>query len=86
LTKILTLLVKSLDNLEPIIKPVQDLAKRHSNYGVDKKEHYDAVGSALIYALKTSSGESWSEELQNAWVNTYTTVSKVMMDAQEIKY
>jgi hypothetical protein len=22
-------------------------------------------------------GEGWSEELQNAWVNTYTTVSKI---------
>lgn len=42
--------VINLTQLETVVPAVQDLGKRHVDYGV-KVEHYDSVGAALLWTL-----------------------------------
>lgn len=80
LMQMLATAVAGLSNVESIVPAVQDLGRRHVNYGV-KDEHYDIVGGALLYTLEKGLGEGWTPELAEAWTTVYTTVATVMKDA-----
>lgn len=72
--------ITNLHQVETILPAVQDLGKRHVDYGV-KDEHYDTVGAALLYTLEKGLGDDWNQELHDAWAEVYTTVATVMKDA-----
>lgn len=81
--KLMTMLaaaVKGLDDLGALVPVVQDLGKRHVKYGV-KDEHYDTVAAALLYTLETGLGDSWNDEVKEAWVAVYTVLATTMKDA-----
>ena len=71
--------VNGLDNLEPLLGAVKDLGKRHVDYGV-KDEDYDKVAECLIWTLNQELGDEFTDELEAAWVKTYTAVADVMKD------
>ncbi|HBA34356.1 MAG TPA: hemin receptor [Gammaproteobacteria bacterium] len=71
--------VNGLDNLEPLLGAVKDLGKRHVDYGV-KDEDYDKVAECLIWTLNQGLGDEFTDELEAAWVKTYTAVADVMKD------
>ena len=75
-----TMVVNSLENLVDIIVPVQELGRRHTAYGV-KDDDYETVGEALIWTLEKILGDSWTDELEDAWTETYITLAGVMTDA-----
>lgn len=72
--------VLGLSNLEAIVPAVQDLGKRHVNYGVEAS-HYATVGAALIATLREGLGSEFDPETESAWVKTYTLLSNTMQDA-----
>lgn len=72
--------VNSLDNLGPILGAVEDMGRRHVAYGVTEA-HYDTVGSALIWTLGKGLGEQFTPAVENAWVETYTTLASAMKQA-----
>jgi len=72
--------VNNLHQVEDIVPTVQELGKKHVGYGV-KDEHYDTVGAALIYTLDKGLGEEFTDDVKEAWVETYTLVAGVMKDA-----
>ncbi len=72
--------VNNLHQVETIIPAVQDLGRRHVNYGVTA-DQYKPVGEALIYTLETGLGDDFTPEVKEAWVTTYVTLQKVMTDA-----
>lgn len=76
----LTMAVNSLDNLTDIVVPVQEMGRRHAGYGV-KEDDYETVGEALIWTLEKALGDSWTDELEDAWTETYITLAGVMTDA-----
>lgn len=80
LMQMITTAVRGLDNLEALIPAVQNLGKRHVDYGV-KAEHYDTVGAALLDTLAVGLGDDFTEETKAAWAETYTTLATVMKDA-----
>src|SRR4249920_414983 len=47
--------VNGLSNLERIVTAIQELGRRHVDYGV-KDRHYDTVGAALLWTLDKSLG------------------------------
>ncbi|HEY9050788.1 MAG TPA: globin domain-containing protein, partial [Gammaproteobacteria bacterium] len=59
---------------------LQDMGKRHVNYGV-KDEHYDTVGEALIWTLGAGLEDAFTEETKSAWVGVYTLVADTMKAA-----
>ncbi len=80
LMKTLTLAVKGLNNLDRLVPVVQDLGKRHKDYGV-LPQHYDTVAAALLDTLEKGLGDAWTPETKDAWVAVYTVLSKTMIDA-----
>jgi len=74
------ILVLSLKNLERVVPVVEDLGRRHVNYGV-KDEDYDTVGQALIWTLGQGLGESFTEEVKVAWTELYLLLSMTMRHA-----
>lgn len=80
LMAILNTAVNSLDKLETIVPAVQDMGRRHVDYGV-KDADYDTVGAALIWTLEQGLGEGFTPDVKDAWVETYTIVATTMKDA-----
>lgn len=80
LMAMLNLAVTSLTNLDAILPAVQDLGRRHVQYGVPD-ESYQTVGEALLWTLQQGLGEAFTEDVQEAWTVTYVTLSGVMLDA-----
>src|SRR6056297_1050122 len=76
----LNLAVMSLTKLDEILPAIQDLGRRHVQYGVPD-ESYATVGQALLWTLEQGLGDQFTDEVKEAWVVTYTTLSNVMLDA-----
>lgn len=72
--------VNGLSNLEAIVPAVQDLGKRHVDYGVEPG-HYDTVGAALIDTLEAGLGDDFTPEVKAAWIEVYTVLATTMKDA-----
>ena len=72
--------VNSLGNLSDIVPAVQELGKRHIDYGVKDKD-YDTVGEALIWTLGEGLGENFTDEIKSAWIETYTILATTMKEA-----
>lgn len=72
--------VNNLHQVETIVPAVQDLGRRHVNYGVTA-DHYKPVGEALIWTLEKGLGDAFTPDVKSAWVTTYTTLQSVMTAA-----
>ena len=51
--------VNNLHQVEKIVPAVQDLGRRHVDYGVTTK-HYKPVGEALIWTLEKGLGDAFT--------------------------
>ena len=72
--------VNSLNDLPSIVPAVQDLGKRHVDYGVSN-EHYDTVGAALLWTLEQGLGDAFTPETKAAWAEVYGVLAATMKDA-----
>lgn len=80
LMAMLNTVVNGLSRLESIVPAVQNLGKRHVNYGVEDS-HYDTVAAALLDTLNKGLGDGFTEEVQEAWVAAYTLLADTMKAA-----
>ena len=72
--------VNSLNNLEAVVPAVEEMGKRHVGYGV-KDEDYDVVGEALLWTLGAGLGDDFTDEVKDAWTETYVVLSTTMKNA-----
>ena len=72
--------VGALNKLETIVPVVQELGRRHVDYGV-KDADYDTVGAALLWTLEQGLGEDFTPETKEAWTVCYGLLAGTMMDA-----
>ena len=80
LMEALTMVIRSLDDLGPILSRIQLLGRRHAGYGVQPK-HFTTVGAALLATLQAGLGESFTAEARSAWTSAYTTLAQAMIAA-----
>lgn len=80
LANTLNMVVTNLSKLDQILEAVRALGMRHAGYGAEPG-HYEAVGLALITALKKVTPGGLSGEEQQAWVVAYGIVSSAMIEA-----
>jgi len=59
---------------------VSELGKRHVNYGV-KAEHYNTVGEALLYAIKTQLKDKYTPDVESAWRAVYGELARISIEA-----
>lgn len=74
--------VSGLTKLDSIVPAVQDLGRRHVDYGVKAKD-YDTVGASLLWTLEQGLGDAFTPEVKEAWTETYGILAGVMIDASE---
>lgn len=80
LMALLDKVVNSLDNIATLVPTTQSLGRRHADYGV-RDEHYDTVANALLWALKQGLGDTFTADVEAAWVEAYTFLAQTMKDA-----
>jgi hemoglobin-like flavoprotein len=80
LMQTLTVVVKSIDNLDHLVPAVQALARRHAGYGV-RESHYATAGVALLWTLEQGLGDRFTPEVRGAWTTAYGMLSSVMIEA-----
>ena len=80
LMQALAFVVKGLSKPETILPVVEDLGRRHTDYGVEST-HYDTVGSALLWTLEQGLGSDFTPEVKEAWAAAYGLLSQVMQEA-----
>lgn len=83
LLHILTVVVKNLDELKPLIPTIQELGRRHVGYGA-RDRHYATVGAALLWALRQGLGEDFGDEAREAWTAAYGVLSSTMCEAARV--
>jgi len=72
--------VNSLDKLDTVLPNIQDLGRRHVDYGV-KPEDYGVVAQALLWTLGQGLGEKFTPEVEAAWTKAYTVLAETMIEA-----
>ena len=80
LMKTIAVAVNGLKKLDTILPVVEDLGRRHNDYGT-QPEHYDTVAEALLWTLEQGLGDDFTPEVREAWAETYTTLATVMKKA-----
>ena len=72
--------VNGLSQLERIVAAIQDLGRRHADYGV-KDHHYDIVGAALLWTLGNCLGDEFTPKVKDAWATVYGALATTMREA-----
>ena len=73
-------MVRSLNDLQPLLPTIEALAVRHRGYGVTS-QHYDTVGQALLWTLEQGLREDFTTDVKQAWETAYSALSGVMRKA-----
>lgn len=80
LMEMLTVTIATLRDPAGFTALLQKLGRAHRGYGVEER-HYDTVGAALIWTLRTSLGPGFTPEIERAWTSLYGDIAAVMIAA-----
>ena len=75
-------IIENLDQLDKVMVDIEDLAKRHVEYGT-KTHHYRVVGEALLAAIEEHLGDACTPDVREAWQKTYFLLAGVMITAAD---
>ncbi len=74
--------IQNLDRPDELVPFLRQLGRDHRKFGV-LEQHYDAMGTALVTALKQYSGASWTPQVEKAWRDAYGLIAKTMQEAAD---
>ncbi len=74
-----------IDNLEPIVPVVVQIAHKHVSLGV-LPEHYPIVGQYLLAAIKEVLGDAATDEIIEAWGKAYGVIADIFTSVEEDLY
>jgi NAD(P)H-flavin reductase/hemoglobin-like flavoprotein len=80
LMRALVHVVQMIDRPDELVPFLEQLGRDHRKFGV-LTEHYDAVGHALIDAISSFAGDTWTPAVSEAWNDAYASVSAAMCAA-----
>lgn len=80
LVQMIDVAVAKLNEPAVLLPVLENLGKRHRNYGV-LPSHYQLVGAALLLTLAQGLGAAWTPEVGAAWENAYGFIASTMMAA-----
>ena len=80
LMQVIAIAVKGLDHMSALVATVEELGRKHAQYGV-KNEHYAVVGETLLWTLGETLGSDFDAETQAAWTAVYSLLSETMINA-----
>jgi hemoglobin-like flavoprotein len=71
--------VRGLADAARLVPTLKQMGARHVGYGV-RDDHYDTVGSALLWTLEQGLGEAFTPEARSAWAAAYELLAGVMKE------
>jgi len=80
LMQVMDAAVNGLSQLERIRPSIEELGRRHADYGV-KDHHYGLVGAALLWTLGRSLGAEFTPTVKDAWATVYGMLATTMREA-----
>ncbi len=80
LIQTLAVVVLGLDHFERMVPVLQDLGRRHVDYGA-VPHHYALVETALLWTLEQTLGEEFTAEARGAWTSVYGLLASTMQSA-----
>ncbi|HEY5795282.1 MAG TPA: globin family protein [Bosea sp. (in: a-proteobacteria)] len=80
LMETLTVAIATLRDPGGLTALLNKLGRGHRGYGVEE-QHYDSVGTALIWTLQTSLGPAFTPEIERAWTALYRDIASAMIAA-----
>ncbi|WP_326567185.1 globin domain-containing protein [Amycolatopsis rhabdoformis] len=80
LLRALVYVVQMVDRPDELTTFLGQLGRDHRKFNVVTR-HYDAVGTALISAMKRFLGKAWTPEVETAWTSAYGVISETMRKA-----
>lgn len=72
-------IVQMIDRPTELTPFLKQLGRDHRKFDVIS-EHYEAVGTALLAAIKEYSGERWSTAVEQAWADAYAIIAEAMQE------
>ncbi|GLY92200.1 oxidoreductase [Actinoallomurus iriomotensis] len=75
-------IVWSIDSPGTLSTLLSRLGRDHHKFGVTR-EHYDAMGRALLATLRKFGGDAWTAEMECSWRHAYATAAHMMAEAAE---
>jgi NAD(P)H-flavin reductase/hemoglobin-like flavoprotein len=72
--------VSNVDDLPSVVPVLQQLGRDHRRFAVTR-DHYPAVGDALLATLEHFLAEEWDDDLAASWGKAYGVVAEVMIAA-----
>jgi hemoglobin-like flavoprotein len=69
--------VGHLRNLDEVVPGIQALGARHAGYRV-RDEDYETVAIALLWTLEQALGNSFTDDVRDAWTSAYTLLADTM--------
>ncbi|MDX1491076.1 MAG: methyl-accepting chemotaxis protein [Pseudohongiellaceae bacterium] len=76
----LKLVVGSLREPEKLNKTLQDLGRRHKDYGATE-EHYQVVATTLIDVMAEMADTNWNDDYESAWGGALQQIAETMVSA-----
>ncbi|WP_233427394.1 FAD-binding oxidoreductase [Actinokineospora spheciospongiae] len=80
LPRALVHVMQMVDRPDDLVPYLRELGRDHRKFGA-RSDHYEAVGTALIHAVREYSGPAWTDDVQRAWAEAYTIVARAMLEA-----
>lgn len=80
LLRALVHVVQMVDRPDDLLPFLEQLGRDHRKFGV-VADHYEAVGTALLAAIKKYAGDNWTSEIERAWAEAYTVMASTMTEA-----
>ncbi|HEY3894843.1 MAG TPA: globin domain-containing protein [Pseudonocardiaceae bacterium] len=75
-------IVQNFDRPEELVPFLRQLGRDHRKFGV-LAQHYNAMGTALVTALRQFAGPSWTPQVERAWLDAYGLIAKTMQEAAD---
>lgn len=75
--QMLSIFVRSLDDLAVMEPAIEGLGRRHAGYGVLPSD-YDGVGRALLWAVEQVLGDAFTEPVRDSWAEAYRILATTM--------
>src|SRR6516164_6261926 len=69
-----------LGRADQLIPALEALGRRHAGYGV-RDEHYETVGTALLWTVEQELGPAFTPDVREAWTQLYVIVATTMREA-----
>lgn len=76
---------KHIDNLEPIVPAVVQIAHKHRSLGI-VPEHYPIVGEYLLKAIKEVLGDAATPDILEAWGEAYGVIADAFIGVEKDMY